>query len=232
MTRFALGAVLWGAAFSATCHAIPATALVKNISTGFDNAVLAQLPNNAADPDYKVGLGSVAHIGVTPIARSTPLPPPFFTDAASANSRWIGISSGIGEEGMNVVAGTYYLETTVDLSGYNASTALIAALRFGADNKMEELSINGASVWTRPISFGSDFFDWTTVGDIGLGSFQPGINTLRFEVLNDGTASTVMTLRMEGSVMAAVPEPAVGTLAATTLAGVACRQRQRRSSKV
>jgi hypothetical protein len=218
MTKAMFCAVLASIVIPANCYATSVVAVVKTISTGFDESTLTKLPNNAPDLDFIVGPGSAAHVGQIPIARSTPLPPPYFGDAASANSRWIGINTGIGEEGLNVIVGTFFLDTQVDLSGFDATTAKIAGLLFGADNKMEGVTINATTVWTRPISFGADFFNWTSIGDVGLGSFAPGLNTIRFHVLNDGDAPTALALRLEGAVVAVpVPEPARLTLTAAAL---------------
>jgi hypothetical protein len=183
--------------------------VVKNISTGINDSTLVKIPNNSPDPDFIIGAGSVAHTGETPIARSTPLPPPFFSDADSSDSRWLALNTGIGEEGVNVVQGTYFFETQVNLAGFAASTAQITGLRYGGDDKMNEITVNGISVWTRPIAFGGDFFEWHEVGNLGSGSFATGINTIRFNVSNEPEPPTVMALRVEGSVTATVPEPSV-----------------------
>jgi hypothetical protein len=202
---------------------------VKNISTGINDNPLTKIANNSPDPDFVIASGSAAMSGATPIARSSPLAPPYFTDAASNNSRWLGLNSGIGEEGLNVIPGMYFFETSVDLFGYMASTAQITGLRYGADNKMEEVSVNGVSLWTRPISFGADFFEWHDIGNLGLGSFVSGINTIRFRVLNDGDVPSAMALRLEGSVEATVPEPGCCALATLALFGMQLVRLRRRN---
>ncbi|REK23121.1 MAG: PEP-CTERM sorting domain-containing protein [Planctomycetota bacterium] len=186
--------------------------LVKNISTGIDDGTLTKIGNDVLDPDFVVAAGSIALVGEVPIARSSPLPPPYQGDAASLDSRWIMVDTGIGEQGINAPAGTYYFDTTVDMSGYDPATAEIMGFRFAADNKMQRVFINDAIAYTRPVSFGSDF-SLRNVGDIGLGLFRGGANTIRFEVLNDGTVPTALALRLEGTVQASlVPEPSTCAL--------------------
>src|SRR5689334_19045157 len=74
-------------------------AVVANISTGIDRATGVKLSNNAPDPNYVIGPGgSAGFVGVHPIARSTPLPGPFITDASSADSRWITVLTNNGPE--------------------------------------------------------------------------------------------------------------------------------------
>ena len=48
----------------------------------------------------------------------------------------------------------------------------------------------------------------------GLGDFLPGQNLIQFEVANTGTDPSAMALRLEGSVVASVPEPTTFAFAA------------------
>jgi len=224
MTRLTLCAVI---ALFVNSHVVADAAVVKSISTGIDDATNVQIANNSPDPDFVVGLGSSAHVGSIPIARSSPLPPSYFGDAVSSSSRWLAINTGVGEEGLNVIQGTYFFQTEVNLSGFDASSAQIVDLRYGGDDKMNEITINGVSVWTRPIAFGGDFFEWHNVGSIGLGSFVPGVNVIRFNVSNEPEPPTAMALRVEGRVEAVVPEPGAGVLLAVALCGAKILQRKR-----
>jgi hypothetical protein len=181
--------------------------VVKNISTGIDDSTGLQLVNNAPDTDYTIATGSSSNVGATPIARSTPLPAPYLTDASSTASRWIAINSGSGLEGISVAAGDYFFQTTVNLTGFLASTAIIPSLRYASDDELVSLAINGTPVFSQP-QRGTDgeFFGFNQLSaNLGAGLFQDGSNTISFEVYNvvGDTA-----LRVEGSVTASVPEPA------------------------
>jgi hypothetical protein len=142
--------------------------VVKNISTGIDDVSMAKIANNLPDTDFTIIPGSNSHVDEHPIARSAPLPPPYFADASSAASRWLAFDTGDGEEGLNVIQGTYYFETFVDLTGFQASTAQITGLRYGADDQLHYVYINGIIEWVRPDTGGGDFFDWHTIGSLGL----------------------------------------------------------------
>lgn len=224
MTRLSLCAAI---AFCVNAHAASDAAIVKSISTGIDDVTRVKIANNAPDADFVIGSGSSAHVGLTPIARSSPLPPSYFGDDVSIDSRWLAINTGAGDEGLNVIQGTYFFQTQVNLSGFRASIARIVGLRYGGDDKMNEITINGASIWTRPIAFGGDFFEWHDIGSIGLGSFVPGVNVIRFNVSNEPEPPTPMALRLEGRVESVVPEPGSGVLLAIVLCGAKPVQRKR-----
>jgi hypothetical protein len=177
-------------------------AVVANISTGIDRATGLKLPNNATDPNYVIGPGGTAgFVGVHPIARSTPLPGPFITDASSTASRWITVLTNNGAEGMTGPAGTYNFQTTVDITGFDPSTARLLTVRFASDNKLINVYVNGTVV-ASPIPDGAhngleEFHTLPT--PLGAGLFTPGVNTITFQVIND---EGPQAFRYEGSVTA------------------------------
>ncbi|MCH8993178.1 MAG: DNRLRE domain-containing protein, partial [Acidobacteria bacterium] len=60
---------------------------------------------------------------------------------------------------------------------------------------------------------GTAGFEFFTIGDIGLGAFQAGLNTIRFEVRNNPTTAPAnpMGLRVEGTVQAVLAAPTTPT---------------------
>lgn len=140
----------------------------------------------------------------------SPLPSTWLPDNASSQSRWI-VLAGSGSEGISVTAGSYTFRMTVDLTGYNPATAEITGLQFAADDSLGGISINGANVYI-PSSNGFNAFHFTP--DVGLGSFQEGLNTIDFQVSN-GSLSP-LGFRADGLVVASVPDPTslsfVGTI--------------------
>ena len=56
-------------------------------------------------------------------------------DAASQFSRWIGVST-LTEGVFDAYPGTFYFETTVNLTGYEAASAYITGFRWAADNTL------------------------------------------------------------------------------------------------
>lgn len=194
--------------------------VVKNLSTGIDDATSAQLTNNQADADYSIVAGGTGgHVGETLVARSTPIANGWLTDAASSASRWIVLNTGVGQEGINVGPGTYLFRTTVDLAGFDPQSAVIPSLRYAADNKLVSLRVNGTAVFAQDLTFAEEFGSFRQLpANLGLGLFQAGANTVSFELLNQEGANTPLGLRVEGSVTAQVPEPAAAAVAAVLMA--------------
>jgi hypothetical protein len=122
-------------------------------------------------------------VGVTPKVRASPLPGGWLADAASTGSRWLVLDGG-GFEGVSVTDRTFVFEVSVDLTGYDAATARVAGLRYAADNKLLSVAVNGAAVFSQPSGFAEEFHAFRDLGDRGLGLFQAGRNTVRFEVEN------------------------------------------------
>jgi hypothetical protein len=177
------------------------SSVVANISTGIDRATGLKLPNNATDPNYVMAAGSTLGIGMHPIARSAPLPAPYITDASSTASRWISVLTNNGAEGLDGPAGYYNYQTTVNLTGFDPSTAVLSSIRFASDNKLINVYVNGTIV-ASPIPDGShnglEAFH-TLPTRLGAGLFTAGINTITFKVINDELTEA---FRYEGSVIA------------------------------
>lgn len=191
--------------------------IVQNISTGIDRTTGLQLPNNASDPNWSVGPGAQAgtYTGVHLIARSSPLPPPYIPDSASTASRWVAINSGQPDEGISMPQGFFSFQTTVDLTGFDPATASIPGGRFGADDEITVIRINGTIIQL-PIGVLKGGFDqfYALPTNMGTGLFTSGVNTISFDMLN-ADAGTPMALRLEASVTATpTPEPAFASFAA------------------
>ena len=205
-------------------------AVVQSINTGFDPTTNAKLPDGALDQKYVLGPGTTApYAGVQPLAwENSSLPSTYVPDAASDKSAWITVSTD------QINPGPYFFNTQVDLTGFDAATAFLNDFQYAADNELYQVAINGKVVYTNPVSQRStteEFHNFINLGDLGLGAFQSGINTIQFEVLNFERSSvpvSVMAFRAEGAVVAQpVPEPATFILAALgALALTACRRRR------
>jgi hypothetical protein len=205
-----------------------ASQVVKSISTGWDDATNTRLANNASDTDYVIGPGGTGgHTGEVPFARTSPIAPSYVADSASTTSRWIALS-GTGEAGLSVGQGTYFFDTSVDLTGYQAVSAQISSLLYATDNQLVGIRINGVSVYSQAFNdFAEEFRTFHNLGDLGLGGFHAGINTIRFEAYNApglfGNAPNDLALRIDAVVTAAVPEPTTASLAAIGLVCLAWR---------
>ncbi|MGE0536589.1 MAG: PEP-CTERM sorting domain-containing protein [Pirellulales bacterium] len=218
------------AAFVANTIATPALAdNVKNISTGIVDGTGLKIDNNDTDTDFVIGAGGTGGlVGSTPIARSTPLPNPYVQDGASPNSRWIAIYTGSEGEGLNAPFGTYFFDTTVNLTGFRAATAQIPSLRYATDDRLVGIYVNDDLVYSKSLDGLGEFDGFRDLGALGLGNFEPGVNKLRFEVINS-LNGTPLAFRLEGSVVASVPEPSgilLGLLGAATVGLVGIRRRR------
>jgi hypothetical protein len=202
---------------------------VKNLSTGIDDATTLRLTNNQPDSDYVIAAGGTGgHVGEVPVARATPLPNGWLADSASAASRWIVLNTGVGQEGVNVGPGTYLMQTSVNLSGVDPATAVIASLRYAADNKLLSLRVNGSAVFSQNSTFAEEFGNFISLpSNLGGGLFHDGANTITFELMNQEGVVTPLGLRVEGSVAAQVPEPgAFAAACVTVMVGLGATRRR------
>lgn len=134
-------------------------------------------------------------------------------DGASTKSRWI-TAARVGDDSLDLAQGQWVFETSVTLAAGGGS-AFISGLRYAADNKLVDVTVNGVSVFQQPAGFAEEFRVWRTLGDVGLGLFEDGENVVRFTVQNQEGWNSPVGLRVEGAV---VPEPAAGG----ALAAVGC----------
>lgn len=193
-----------------------ATTVVTNISTGVDPTTGQQLGNDVPDTAYAVVPGGNAgFVGQTLVAVSQSLPNTYVPDSASTASRWIGIFTGSGIQGITVPQGTYNLQTTVDLTGFDPSTASIPSSQFAVDDALAGIQINGTTIYTPPGGLATNMSNFASLpANLGLGDFTSGTNTITFDMLN--AVQSPMALRFEGTVTAVqLPEP--GSLALVTL---------------
>jgi hypothetical protein len=207
-----IGAFVWAAALLSITGTARAD-VIRNISTGFNNATGMLLPNGAMDTAYVIGPGGTGgRIGETPLVRTAPIPGTWLPDAASPLSRWL-VLPGTGLEGISVGPGTYFFDTVVDTTGFDPATVEITGLRYAADNKLLSVRINGTAVFMQDMSFAEEFMTFHNLGNRGLGLFQSGLNTIRFEVDNQLGVVSPMGLRVEGLVegqptgVGGVPDP-------------------------
>ncbi|MFO0897485.1 MAG: Ig-like domain-containing protein [Pirellulales bacterium] len=173
---------------------------VKNISTGWNDDDAVKLVDGAADIEYRIGSGGTGgQVGQIPnvLPGNNPFGS-YVPDDASQGSRWLAVITNPPLD-VTVLPGTYDWETHVDLTGWDPATATLSALRYAADDTLLNVAINGAVVFTPGPNGGNAFRD---AGDVGLGAFKDGINTIRFRVLNNPGAPTPMGLRVEGEVRA------------------------------
>jgi hypothetical protein len=212
--------------FAGAVHA----GLVKNLSTGINDATAQKLANNAPDTDYKMGTPTVSpYTGVVPITRSTPISANWVQDADSPDSSWIVLNTGNGPNGITAGPGSYTFETTFDMTGFDPATAKLSALRYTADDELLAILINGTAVFNHASDGNGQFFNWKNIAaGLGVGRFKIGTNAIDFVVLNEVGQVTPMGFRLEGSVQAdPVPEPASFTLFA--IAGGLLLGRRRRA---
>lgn len=191
---------------------------VATLNTGMDGNT--KIPEGQIDPNYVFGAGSVAYVGQNPVALAASIPSTYVPDSASPNSRWIGPLAPLLNPGTYSPPGMYYFDTTVNLTGHQASTAQIEGLRASTDNALMLIQVNGQNIFTNSESFTGEFTEIETLGNLGLGYFKPGLNTIRFGVLNAGDSPSSMALRLEGAVYASVPEPSSVVLVVSGLASL------------
>jgi hypothetical protein len=209
-------------------------AVVKNISTGINPATGAKVPNNTRQSTYVIAPGGTGgQVGAPVVAWSTDIPPygypyTYMPDEASSRSRFISIYPP-GAPNPQVGLGTFFYQTTVDLTGYDPATAVIASARLAVDDAFNGLRVNGVTVFTPPppgyYSNTDHLVDLPA--SLGAGAFHAGLNTITFVVENVVNQSPA-SLRAEATVTATpIPEPAA-VIAAFAVAALAMFRRTRR----
>lgn len=209
-------------------------ALVKDISTGIDPFTGAKVPNGQRQSAYAIAPGGTGgQVGTRIVAWSGPIPPygypgTYAPDEASAASRWISIFPE-GAPNPIVGLGTYFYQTSVDLTGFDPATAVIASPRFAVDDAFRGVRVNGVTVFTPPPpGYYSNMDSFANLpSTLGSGAFHAGLNTVTLIVENVVDQSPA-SIRFEGRVTATpVPEPAAAGAVGMTVAGWLLRRRRR-----
>jgi hypothetical protein len=238
--KYPLLSILAAAALAATAASAHAETVIKNISTGFDDTNNVQLNDGDVDTDWSIVAGGTAgHVG-DPLATVINVPGPWVQDSDSTASRWISVITESGNWGIDIDPGTYQMQTTVNIGALgDYSTIGIHTLRFLADDKVQDITINGTSVYS-PSCPCPDYDGWITLDCVGLGLFTQGSNNITFTVLNGSSDPLNPSgLRVEGTVAVdacvdngsgpPVPEPTTAGLVALSAVGLLARFRRSRA---
>jgi hypothetical protein len=220
--------------------------LVRDISTGLNSSGTALLPGFTVDPNYTVtGPGGGPFFGQARLYGVGSLPLSYLDDAALPNSRWLYLVTNPTDTSPAFVpAGNYTFRTTIDLTGFDPSTASIRNLQVASDNMFISVAVNGSVLLSRPVppvgvvveEFGSVL---SLPATLGLGAFHSGLNTIELTIFNQGFGGQLDpspgAFRVRGTIEATptgvgvVPESSSVVLLGPSLVGLALlgRARQR-----
>ena len=200
--------------FALVCAFTPtdAQAVFQVFNTGVDNTNTV-LPDGSPEQHYTVsGQASSAFV------LSTNLPAPWV--AAPAGSAWIGPQGGNAGGSL----GLYLYDFAFDLTGLDPSTAIMLG-DWATDNDAL-LYLNGNAT-----GYSKNLFGFQTLDPFQLNSgFVSGINTLEFQVNNQGgpTGLLVANLRASADLLppnGTIPEPTTMALMGLGLLGLGARRR-------
>ena len=237
MRSIALVLGLIGMIVTSSASALPV--VVQSIASGIDDSTGEKIPYSNSDDSYVIGPGSTEGVGLVPYTVNTDLvySDHFFPDSESAESRWIAIDISHPESPYDaqphiVQTGTYSFLTSVNLSGFDPGSAQIENVRFGADNQLIGVLVNGSSVFSESASEprAEDFKTFHTLGTLGAGLMQAGLNEIEFKVYNARVNSQIlansMGFRVEGLLTAnPIPEPTTALLLCIGLIGLGLNRR-------
>jgi hypothetical protein len=158
------------------------------------------------------------------------IPPTYINDAALPGSLWDYLTLTPSSTGSDFVpSGNYVFHTTVDLTGFDPTTAAIRGLRVSTDNFFVGVAVNGVTVLSRPVPGGvvEEFGSVLALSSpLGLGDFHAGRNDIDLTIYNQGfgggTSDSPGAFRAVATVEAAPVAPAVpepSSLALFALAG-------------
>lgn len=158
--------------------------------------------------------------GASPTESTAQGVPPNWPDtpgtwASDPTAQWIAPQAdvvGIPGVGVNTF---YTYQTTFNLTGFSLSNVQLSG-HFTADNYISQVALNGVPIYTGGgcIAGGNFSFENLTPFSVSSG-FNPGVNTLSFNITNDvcansngGPNPTGLLVDVAGTADAAVPEPA------------------------
>ncbi|NOX56951.1 MAG: hypothetical protein GXP27_21425 [Planctomycetes bacterium] len=151
------------------------------VSTGFDEASGQKVGSGRYDTDWRIGMGGTGGFWLLPVRSVSNIPDAWIDDGASGQSRWVSPTTNTRAPG-----GTYFYQTTVDLTAEQAPTARLRGLRFAADDTLLAIWVNDTQVYTPEDLTAAHYLAFQEVGEVGAGAFVAGRNTIRFELQNSG----------------------------------------------
>ena len=183
-------------------------------ATGVDGTGAA-LPDGEADPHYLLAVNPDGINEVAPVVHNSTVFPivagPWVPNTAGA--KWIApqfdtVGSAGEASDAGAGPGTYVYRTTFDLTGFDPATAILTG-GWATDNRGASIRLNGVDTG---LTNTAQFVQVTNFSLAAPGaSFQPGVNTLEFYVVNEGqgvgyTGLQVRGLRVLAKTATAIPQ--------------------------
>lgn len=187
------------------------TPVPAGFNSGVDNSGVV-LDDASEDPHYTLIFNPDGANDVPALVHSSTVFPivagPWL--ANSATSKWIApqidTAASVGETvDAGAGPGIYVYRTTIDLTGFDASSAVITG-SWTSDNNGQEILVNGNPTG---ITNGGDFGALSPfLIDGSMAQFTSGVNTIDFQVLNLGGAVGPTALRVDGLRVYGIGAPA------------------------
>ncbi len=171
------------------------------------NAAGTRVGAAGADLHYNLGAGAanVVTQNFPPVA--FPIGPWINPNTAGVNSNWVSVTTNGAN---NLAPGTYTFTTTFNLTGYIIGAINLTG-RWATDNSGTML-LNG-----NLISTSSSFTAFTTFNTSTAAFFNPGLNTLTFNVVNAGSTGNPMGLLVDNPLLTGVTKvPEIDPASAAT----------------